>query len=344
MPEVLDTAPAPVESVAPPVEPIAAEPSAMEQAITARDPGAYMRAKRDSKTRNFSPPPPIEKPVVSEPSPASPVADRAISKAQQAINERVRVAVERATADTNAELARLRSLVPSAPAPATVAAATEAEPDPADLTKYPEGQYDRKFVKDLANYEARQVIRSDRERVQQQHSADVHEQQQSARVEAFHGVMQGVLKQDAAFMSTISDDVKQLQTFAQLAEEKKAGRIPAHVQGNGYNAIAEELVDSPIPHTLMRHFTEHPEELARIAALAPRALAREFGKLEATLTAPARPTAPAPKTITSMPTPPHTVGSKTTEPVDPLVKAVKDRDPEAYLAAKRAMRLAGTIA
>lgn len=64
-------------------------------------------------------------------------------------------------------------------------------------------------------------------------------------------------------------------------------QIPEGAKPKGENWIANELFFSPeSAPTLMLHFTEHPEELQRIAALSsPRAVSREMAKIEARLEA-----------------------------------------------------------
>jgi len=75
-----------------------------------------------------------------------------------------------------------------------------------------------------------------------------------------------------------SEEVLSLQTEFQIPEGAKP---------SGENWIANELFFSPeSAPTLMLHFTEHPEDLQRIAALtSPRAVSREMAKLEARLEA-----------------------------------------------------------
>jgi len=78
-----------------------------------------------------------------------------------------------------------------------------------------------------------------------------------------------------------SEEVLSLETDFQ--REARDPREPSSAP----NWIANELVFSP-EHApaLMLHFTEHPEELQRIAALStPRAVSREMAKLEARLEA-----------------------------------------------------------
>jgi hypothetical protein len=84
---------------------------------------------------------------------------------------------------------------------------------------------------------------------------------------------------------------------------------------------------------LMRHFSDHPEDLQRLSRLAPRELLREMGKLEATIekpaSAPAPPAAP-PKTVTDAPAPPPTLGSRPAVPNDDAEGAVARGDFKAY--------------
>ena len=83
-----------------------------------------------------------------------------------------------------------------------------------------------------------------------------------------------------------SEEVLSLQTEFQIPEGTKP---------SGENWIANELFFSPeSAPTLMLHFTEHPDELQRIAALpSPRAVSREMAKIEARLEA--APTATSPE-------------------------------------------------
>lgn len=82
----------------------------------------------------------------------------------------------------------------------------------------------------------------------------------------------------AKVVDQISDEVGLLRTEFQLAPGEQA---------TGENWVANELVFSPeSAPALMLHFTAHPEDLQRIAALpTPRAVSREMAKLEARLDA-----------------------------------------------------------
>lgn len=83
-------------------------------------------------------------------------------------------------------------------------------------------------------------------------------------------------KAAAQNLDKYSDDVLSLKTEFQLAE----GETP-----DGSNWVANELVFSPeTAPSLMLHFSAHPEDLQRIAALTTaRAVSREMAKLEARL-------------------------------------------------------------
>ena len=82
----------------------------------------------------------------------------------------------------------------------------------------------------------------------------------------------------ATVADQISEDVGNLRTTFQLAQGE---------QESGENWLANELVFSPEnAPALMLHFSAHPDELQRIAALStPRAVSREMAKLEARLEA-----------------------------------------------------------
>lgn len=106
----------------------------------------------------------------------------------------------------------------------------------------------------------------------------------------------------AADMDKYSEEVLSLQTEFQLPEGTKP---------SARNWIANELFFSPeSARPLMLHFSEHPEDLQRIAALqTPRAVSREMAKLEARLEA----------AMTGAPSPEREVAvSRAAPPVKPV--------------------------
>ena len=106
----------------------------------------------------------------------------------------------------------------------------------------------------------------------------------------------------ASDLDKYSEEVLSLQTEFQLPEGTKP---------SARNWIANELFFSPeSARPLMLHFSEHPEDLQRIAALqTPRAVSREMAKLEARLEA----------AMTGAPSPEREVAvSRAAPPVKPV--------------------------
>jgi hypothetical protein len=95
-------------------------------------------------------------------------------------------------------------------------------------------------------------------------------------------------------------------------------------------------MDSPIGPAMIRHFADHLDVFSRIAQLQtvnPYAALRELGKLEAQLenkASSASAAAVTPKTVTSAPAPPTTLGSRIAEPADAYASAITRKDQRAY--------------
>lgn len=67
-----------------------------------------------------------------------------------------RARAEKAEAERDRLLALVERGVAAKPEPVAPKVETDAEPDANDLTKYPEGQYDKGFIRDMARWSARQ--------------------------------------------------------------------------------------------------------------------------------------------------------------------------------------------
>lgn len=157
-------------------------------------------------------------------------------------------------------------------------------------------------------------------------------QQQHARTEKVRTQIAQKVEADPDFLTKVKPEILDLKPFDALAPGEAAGPL---------NAIAEEILDSPVMPELLLHFSEHPEDLDRLAKIGdPRALVREFGKLEARLDTPAAPTTstPHPKTISDAPRPPAQVGSRASEALDPIHAAVVSGDQAAFKEARRRER------
>lgn len=295
-------APAPVDSAPVPV-------SASDQAITSNDVSAFKEARRAERQGKPLEPKPLEAAKPGE-TPAQ-VEARTVSKRQQQIND-----YERRIAEQTAEIARLKSTAPAVPTPrAEPRAVEDPEPNPADTTKYPNGEYDAKYIKDLAAHAVRteraEWQKTERDRTQRESLA----QHQQQRRQGYEQRILAHLEAEPGFLEGLNEEVRALRPVAALQPNEQA---------TGYTAIAEEIMASELAVPMLKHFSAHPKELHRIAALMPWDLAREMGKLTASLERPSAP--PPPKPVTSMAAPPTTLGTKSTEPVNDLDAAVASGD------------------
>lgn len=112
-------------------------------------------------------------------------------------------------------------------------------------------------------------------------------------------------------------------TFMQM-NDKPVG--PQHV-------LAEEVLKSEHTGPLLLHFStpEGAQDWARLCRLPNRGdLLRAFGRLEARFDG-ASASTPAPKTVSSAPTPPVTLGTRTADTADPMDAAIKRKDTAAYI-------------
>jgi hypothetical protein len=276
--------------------------------------------------------------------PAQPPLSRK-EREQQEANERVRRAVEAATADLRTELAALKAAPRSAEPPKASEPPKPNEPAwkryaaMADAPKL--GNFDS--VEEHAAAMALFIAdkRHDERTAEARHRADVealgtvHEK----RINGFVSQLQAAKAADKDFQTKLAPEVIALKPFGALKEGEPSG--PA-------NIIAEQLFDSPIAPQVMLHLSQHPEELARlqtmpeaIQALPPHLrvrahmqwIVREFGKLEGIVAAGAAPTqtpsaahAAAPSTITAAPPPPPSVSNRTGATADPSASAVARGD------------------
>lgn len=284
--------------------------------------------------------------VEAKTDPAAPV-ERTISKRQEDINTKIREAVERATADTNAEIARLKSQL------ATPAAPRREEPAPAAPVppKTPEWKRfmampDAPKLADFESVEEHAIAAAlfINETVHQERIAgDRARQTDESRAKFLteHGQRYGERLQEAAkadptIVTKINPAIMAARPLSGL--DKGQPRTFA-------NAVAETGLFSPNPAGLYVYLTDHPEEAAQIAALpseehALRALAQLDGRLNpGTPAVPAAPADPAPSpaasraavpsTITAAPPPPQTV-TRAGSGTDPKAAALKNGDFETF--------------
>lgn len=251
------------------------------------------------------------------------------------LSERARLREEKANLERELAELRSRSAKPATDAPPADSSPATAAPAityPDDLQSY--DAYNAKHPE--ASYEDYLDARADVRADQRQAAKDAetrartvkteHAQRIEARDTSFRERMSKVLTDEPEFFEHMSEDVKRLRPFDAIRDAN--GRWTE--QPSGRHAIAEEILKSETPHLLLRHFTDHPEELKRIAGLEPTALLKEMGKLETRLGGATAPAKTPPKLITDQPEPPTQLGKRPAEPEDPLTAAVISRDQRAY--------------
>ena len=162
------------------------------------------------------------------------------------------------------------------------------EPDFTDAAKYPDAQFDRKYLKDQARWEARQEFQDQQRAYAERQQVETRERQQFERQQAernrigtFTQKMQGVFAEHPELQA-------QLENVALS------------------RPMWDAVLESAYPDQLLTHLVNTPETLDRILALPPLHAHRAMNRLEfelekaASLTG----TAPAPKTTAHPPVTP----------------------------------------
>jgi hypothetical protein len=308
--------------------------TAADQAVQTNDMAAFKAARQAERLGKPLALPPLstEPPAAArddEPpaSPTTPEAARELSNRQKAINERVIDAVARATADKDAEIARLRAQVP-----APREAASDPEPDANDSTKYPDGQYDRAYVKDMGLWAAREVGRQEQAtRYQAEHAqrAAAQVRAQQAQFAKYAETFTAAKQADPDRIARIDARLLRLDTSASLAEGQ---------QPTVGHRVADAVVAAADPIALLEALSDPAVEttLARAYAVSDAELYRAIGRLEG------RPAATPPtKHVTSAPPPVTTLGTRAADSSDPIQTAVVNNDLSAFKAEKLRLRAAG---
>lgn len=288
-------------------------------------------------------------PTTGTPAPAPAPVDPQLSKRQQEANERTRRAVEAATADLRRELDAVRAQLPKPAATTPPAAPTPSEPawkkyhDHPDAPKLADFDSLSEHSAAMAHFVMEQANAERAQASQQQELTSA----QQARAGKFVEQLQAAKVADPEFTNKLTPEVRALKPFSGLQPGEGAGPL---------NVVAEQVFDSPIAPKVLLHFSQHPEDLRRLATVPehlrslPAAaqaeqhiqwIVREFGKLEGRLETPATP-GPAPlKTLTEAPAPPTTLGTRPAEAADPMAAAIRNGDTSAYRRMRREQRAAG---
>lgn len=180
---------------------------------------------------------------------------------------------------------------------------------------YPEAQ-----IGDYARYVARYELVADR--VQSETRAAIRQ-----RSEAFTAKLPG-----PDFWTTIDPRLGQLNPIDILPPDVTPGPL---------NYLAQEIVTADNPAALLTHLSANADALlARFARMSPGQIAREIGRLEATLAAPPKMNPEPPVNVTSAaPAPPPTLGHKPAVPADEVDAAIASGDFARYRAAQNRLEM-----
>ena len=165
-----------------------------------------------------------------------------------------------------------------------IAEAAQPKEAPAEEPKSEDFEDYGAYVKALAKFEAKALVRAEFEQQKQQ-------QVQTAQATTW--------QQRAEAAKT------ELPDFEQVVASSTAPMSAA---------MAEAIKDSDIGPKVAYHLAQNPDIATRLSRLEPMAAAREIGRLEASLSVKTEPT---PKRITTAPTPPTPIGSGRSTTGDP---------------------------
>ena len=224
-------------------------------------------------------------------------------------------------AEVEAEERRRESLkptpdaTPAASSPATARSLVETISAP-DIDRAPLSdteffaQYPDASLVDLTRYAAQYQALSF-------HRAQAVQQARQGRIDTFNTRMADAVASDPQFWSKIDPRLN-----AKPVDHLAPGEVMTAA-----NVIAQEMLTSAAPAALLTHLTAHPDVLHRLLT-SPNAItiARELGRIEASLSSTAHQPAPAGDPVSLAPPPSPTLGKKPAQPADELADAIKSGD------------------
>lgn len=224
----------------------------------------------------------------------NPVERMKTATAKEAEAKREREAATKERDDARAEAARYRQELETLRAPKPVvrddpqpvarvaAPVADPEPDPSDTAKYPDGQFDRKFINDTIDHRVRQQLAAgDRDR------AEAQKVQQQARFRS---------QVEAEYAGRLAKAKKEIPDF----EARVKTDTPFNM------AIFPHFMTLEDAPQILIYLSEHQDDAQRLAALHPSHALGELGRISERLAAAQRGSAPV------------VIPSKATAPITPL--------------------------
>jgi hypothetical protein len=264
---------------------------------------------------------------------------------QQDANDRIRKAVESATADLRAEVARLKTPAPAQDQPKPAEATAAPDKGTPEYKRY-QAMPDAPKLQDFDSIEdhgtamslfiAKALFAEHADAGKRQEADAARLKDFTTQIDTYSERLRKSAAADPQLKTKIAPDILQARPLSSLSPEQKKTATFA-------NYIAETGFHSENPAALYTYLTSNEADATRIANLgSPEAVERALTLLDGKLSAsaavvPAAPK-PKPKTLTDAPAPLDTLGSKATETTDPLTSAVKRGSTREYRALRRQQR------
>jgi len=303
-----------------------------EWRMTGNLPDSPKETDSETSPADSSPAEPVEQVASTEasPSPAPEPGTPRKSNADTRIPELLKArAAERERAERAerrlAELEARSQTQPDAPAVPSPASGDAFPAFDAWAEKNPDGSYDQFMLEKFEHVQSRK--QSER---QQQQQAQRFIESAVERQTSFQHRYHEAVKSDPQLPQRINPilyDLKTVDACLQAGEPVTA-----------LNAVAQEIVESPVAARLLVHLSEHPDEMEALSRMNPAAVIRRMAKLEAQLDSPA---IPPRKTITTAPAVTTTLGSRPAVPGDAIGAAITQGDYAKYRDLANARDMAG---
>jgi hypothetical protein len=277
-----------------------------------------------------TPPAQAAKPVKKDPQKR---IDQVVYEREEAKREAARIKAESQREigslreEMQRELAELKRMARPAQEQARPEPQGDPEPDPANTEKYPDGQFDRKYLKDQARWEARQEFAEQQRAYSERQQAEHRERQQFERQSNEQARIQKLSTRMQSAFHASPDLQAKLETVAMT------------------RPMWDVVLESDAPDQLLAYMADHSEEAERIASLPPLHAFRALSRIEYQLESAAALTGSAPvkpKTAAHAPISPVSGSQSAPKSGPPDPKTCTQEEFDAYYnAEEKADRLAG---
>jgi hypothetical protein len=320
-----------------------------DQAVAENDVARFREARRAERSGTpLSPTPPADSSPAPDASADSSSVKPEKKPAGHVGNADTRVAellAERAQLRAELEHERRQRSQPqeTRPTPASEPAPASPETFPSYdtyLQTHPDASYET-YLDERSDFRVQKgveaALKADREKAAKEQTRHAITKGAQERQASFAKQIEDAETATPGFRESLHDDVKRLPCLDDV-RDPATGQFTT--RPTPYHWIGQRILESPQATSLLRHFSDHPEDLHRIARLAPDDAVEAFVELRLQVTGKAAPPAPTPKTVTSAPPPAIQLGNRPAVPSDPIDSAVASGDVRAYREARLRQRTA----